>query len=188
MSDTLSDTFPMEDELGEAVDVAIPGGAKGKGLATRFDVPEDDEFPVEIQARWFQRYAEGYKEWEISLEMGWSKAKSDRFLNDADRRELMWMLDERQNETVERRLYNATAAGNVAAIRLWLFNKAQHRGWSDTRHLHVEAQSQREIIVSVRQAIDERITQAALTQGREGIAELQSAFLDAIDADILNED
>lgn len=192
MTDTLSDTFPTEDELGEPVDVVVPGGRKGGPLAVRFDVPEDGEFPLEVQSRFFERYAEGYQTWEIGLELGWSQAKIERFCNDQDRRDLMWMLDERKNETVERRLYRATESGNVAAIRLWLFNKAKHRGWSDTRHVHVEAQSQREIIVSVRQAIDERINQAALTDGRAGIAAIQNAFLDSdediIEAEVLGED
>lgn len=185
MTDTLPDSYPVVnlDDDEEDADLELP--ARRGTLAARFDIPEDDEFPLDVQARFFERYAEGYQLWEIALELGWSMAKANRFANNEERKGLMWMLDEREHETVERALRKSAQAGNVAAQRLYLFNKAKHRGWSDTRHVHVEAQSQREIIVSVRQAIDERITNAALTDGREGIAAIQAAFLDD-DTDIVD--
>jgi hypothetical protein len=192
MTDTadtdLDDFFPNDAEE-ETTDITLP--KRGRGLEVRFDVPEDDEFPLDTQARFFERFAEGYQEWEIGLELGWSKAKVERFLNSDDRRDLLWMIAERKWEGVERAMIRSAEAGNVAAGRLVLFNKAKHRGWSDTRHVHVEAQSQREIIVSVRQAIDERIEHAALTRGKDGIAEIQNAFLDGdmdiIDAEVVGE-
>lgn len=182
MSDTLPDrNYVVEIDDEDDMDVDVSVRASRNRLAVNFDVPEDDEFPLEVQARWFERFSEGYQEWEIGLEFGWSMAKINRFTNNEDRASLMWMMRERRLEGHERALEKAADSGNVAALRLVLFNKGKHRGWSDTRHVHVEAQSQREIIVSVRQAIDERITQAALTEGHAGIAAIQAAFLDGPD-------
>jgi hypothetical protein len=139
----------------------------------------------------FELLAEGKGLFNIGLSMGWSPAKIKRFTDNADRRELIFALEERLHEGMEESVYDlGFRRGNVAAQRLWLFCKASHRGWTDTRHVNVGIEARQELIVSVRHALDAKIGELVSGSGAAGIAALQNAMLDGddeiLDADIVD--
>lgn len=145
----------------------------------------------------FERLAEDYGPMEIGLSMGWSPAMVNRFMADKSRGEIIAMITDAQHESVERAIVLHARAGNSTALKLYAYNKMQHRGWADRSKLEITGRSQHEIVLSVREALDAKLTEAVSVGGAEGIKALQAGYLtadipvdddDVIDAEVVDED
>lgn len=135
------------------------------------------EFDIDEITYFFERLAEDYGPMEIGLSRGWSPAMIKRFVTDTDRAALIEMFEEAQHESVERGILQAARGGNATAMKIYAYNKMQHRGWSDRSKLEVTGRSQTEIVLSVREALEEHMSGAVGQGGHTAIAELQAAFL-----------
>lgn len=148
-------------------------------MKPQFDelLADDGEFGTVETITFFEQLAQDYGPMEIGLALGWSPAKVKRFTTDPTRAELIEMIAEAQNESVERGIIRAARAGNSTAMKLWAFNKMSHRGWQDRRQISFTGQSQHEIVFSVKEALGEKMGEIA-QGGPEAIAALQAAFLE----------
>lgn len=135
------------------------------------------EFDIEEVTYFFEKLAEDYGPMEIGLSRGWSPAMVKRFVTDPDRAALIEMFEEAQHESVERGILSAARTGNATAMKIYAYNKMQHRGWSDRSKLEVTGRSQTEIVLSVREALETHMAGAVGQGGQTAIAELQEAFL-----------
>jgi hypothetical protein len=149
------------------------------GITALVEEDSNREFPPEEQIEFFEAILERRGPIETGLSMGWSPAQIKRFTENPERAVIMEMLQEVEYETAERAIFNNMLAGNATATKLYAFCKMAHRGWVDRKIVDFHGQSRHEIVVSVREAIDGRITQAVELQGAEGIRALQAGFLTA---------
>lgn len=147
-------------------------------VAAAMLVDSSRDFQPEEVLTFFERLAEGYGPFEIGLSLGWSDAMIRRFESDPDRRALMDLIQDAEFDSLERAFKTHAKAGNSTAMKMVAYNLMGHRGWADRRQVQVTGQSQHEIVVSVKAAIEERLT--AVT-GADDIAQLQAAFLEPDD-------
>lgn len=160
-------------------------------------VPADlDGFPIDEATLFLQRLAEDWGELEAGLArpLGWSPLKVRRFLNVPGVKELVWALHEIDNESVERATKRTAEGGNPAAQKLWLFNKAAHRGWADRRTVRIDAEVDHNVVVSVREALEQQTRFLIEGSNAAGVAALQEAIglaaydeYDVIDAEVIDE-
>lgn len=138
-----------------------------------------------------EKLAEGYGPVEIGLSLGWSMSMIDRFRKDPERAAIMDMIEEAEYESVERAIRFHAKQGNSTAMKLYAFNKMGHRGWADRKEVAVTGQSQMEIVLSVREAMDATMREAITTGGSDAVAALQAGLLDRdddiVDADIVED-
>lgn len=141
-------------------------------------VPVDSarEFDEDETIQFFEKLAEGYGPMMIGLGMGWSKAQVDRFMRDPERAAIIGMIEEANNESVEHAIMTFAKAGNATAMKLWAFNKMSHRGWADRREVRQTVSGQAEIVVSVREAMNERTKALISENGEAAVLALQQAF------------
>lgn len=143
--------------------------------------PEQREFDAEETLIFLQRLAEGWGEYQAAMAepLGWSPAMLKRFLSHPERAELIWAIHERDNEEVETAVRRMAVGGNPTAAKLWLLNKAAHRGWADRRTMRIEGTVNTETVLSVKLALEEA-TRAAIEQaggdGAAAIAALQASI------------
>lgn len=138
------------------------------------------DFEPEEVMTFFERLAEGYGPIEIGLSLGWSDAMIKRFTTDPDRRQLIDMIQEAEYESIERAFKLHAKAGNSTAMKLVAFNLMGHRGWQDRRQVNITGQQQHEIVVSVKAAISDRLSEVG-KGGAASIGELQAAYLEVDD-------
>lgn len=152
------------------------------------------EFDADEMLKFFEQLAEDYGPMEIGLALGWSPAMVNRFTSDPDRAELIEMVQEAQNESVERGILRAARDGNSTAMKLWAYNRMSHRGWQDRRQVSIVGGSKHEIVLSVKEALADRIA-AHGELGPDGIRALQAAYLepdvpvsddDIVDAEVVD--
>lgn len=167
-------------------------------MAPQFEVlvaeDPDREFDIEDQLKFFEELAQDYGPMEIGLSLGWSDAAVRRFCSEPSRAALIAQIQEAQHESVERGILRAARAGNSTAMKLYAYNKMADRGWADRSKLEITGRSQHEIVLSVKEALNERLAQAAELQGADGIRALQASFLepdipesDIVDAEIVED-
>jgi hypothetical protein len=157
-----------------------------QGLALLVDEDPGREFPPEEQIYFFERIAEDYGPIETGLSMGWSEAQIDRFVKNPERAAILDMLQEAEYESMERAIKLHARAGNSTAMKLYAFCKMAHRGWVDRKEVSMVGQSRHEIVLSVRQALDESMRESVELGGAGAIAALQSAALsNVVDADVI---
>ena len=155
-------------------------------------VPADpeQEFDEEETLDFMEKVAAGYGPTETGLSMGWSIAQIERFEKDPERAAIMEMLRDAEYESVERAIMEHAKAGNATAMKLYAFNKMQHRGWADRKEVSVSGQSSMEVVLSVRQALDETMRETVALGGADAIAALQRGMLDrdddVVDAEIID--
>jgi len=156
------------------------------GLGALVDEDPDREFPPEEQLQFYEAIAQDYGPIETGLSMGWSMAQIDRFLKHPERAAIMDMLQEAEFESVERAIKQHARSGNSTAMKLYAFCKMSHRGWVDRKEVSMVGQSRHEIVLSVRQALDESMRESVQLEGSKAIAALQAAALsDVVDAEVV---
>lgn len=114
----------------------------------------DDMVGTEI---FIERVASGVPVVNAGIEVGWSPSKTRHLLKDPDFAEIVAGSIDRANATIEEALYAKAAAGNVAAIQLWLFNREPDR-WRDVRRIEIRN--------------DTRVSIAAVASVKAGVLEL----------------
>lgn len=147
--------------------------------ATKDRIRADDGFDQRKVNIFLERIADGWGELLAGLAtpVGWSPAQIDQFMKLDGVAELIWAIRESENEAVEKAVRDTALRGNPAAQKLWLYNKAAHRGWADRRQVEVTTQAQHEIVVSVKQALHEQMGELTVAgQDENGIAALQAAL------------
>lgn len=147
------------------------------------------DFEPDEVLRFFERLAEGYGPTEIGLSLGWSDAMIKRFTTDPDRRQLIDLIQEAEFESLERCFKMHAKAGNSTAMKMVAYNLMAHRGWADRRQVHVSGETSMEVVLSVRQALDESMREAITVGGADAVAALQAGMLDAdvVDADVVED-
>ncbi len=142
----------------------------------------------------FERLAEDYGPMEIGLSLGWSPMMVNRFTSEPSRAAIIEMITDAQHESVERAIILHARGGNATALKLYAYNKMQHRGWADRSKLEITGKATQEIVLSVRQVLDKQLGEGVAANGTEAIAELQRAFLtpdipehdaDIVDAEVV---
>lgn len=118
-----------------------------------------------------EQLAEDYGPMEIGLSMGWSPAMVKRFVEDPERKALIDMITDAQHESVERAILRHARDGNSTAMKLYAYNKMSHRGWADRSEVRINHQGQQELVVTVRQALEEHTRE--LMSGNGGVQALQ---------------
>jgi hypothetical protein len=180
----------FEDELDdEPGDLEILDHGLKDQLQMRMVLPVDaaGEFDDDEIAQFFElAYEKMYGPSEIAWALNWSPRKLKQFLADDERAELLEFAKEALNEGMERAVYIAGRRGNITAARLWLFCQARHRGWADTRQVHVTAQSRAEVLVSVAQGVRETLNAGIIEHGEDAVLALQTAYVDIDDPDIVD--
>ncbi len=135
----------------------------------------------------FERLAEDYGPMEIGLSLGWSPMMVNRFTSEPSRAAIIEMITDAQHESVERAIILHARGGNATALKLYAYNKMQHRGWADRTKLEISGTANLELIVSVREALDAQMREVMQSGGEGGVAALQEAMLDndIVDAEIV---
>jgi hypothetical protein len=145
------------DGIGDLVGLLPPDGAR--------------EFDEHDTMLFLEQLAEDFGPLEIGLSMGWTPAMVKRFMEDPERKALIDMITEAGNETVERAIKHHAIAGSSTAMKLWAFNKMNHRGWADRSEVRVNVQGQQEMVVTHRIALEEHTRE--LMSGDNGVTVLQ---------------
>lgn len=130
------------------------------------------EFDETDTMMFLEQLAQDYGPMETGLSMGWSPAMVERFMGDPERKALIDMITDAQHESVERAILKHARDGNSTAMKLYAFNKMGHRGWADRSEVRINHQGQQELVVTVRQALEEHTRE--LMQGDHGVATLQN--------------
>lgn len=130
------------------------------------------EFDERDLMLFFEQLAEGYGPMEIGLSMGWSPAMVNRFVADPERKALMDMITDAEHESVERAIKAHAIAGNSTAMKMYAYNRMQHRGWADRSEVRINHQGQQELVVTVRAELER--TTRELMSGDGGVAMLQA--------------
>lgn len=86
------------------------------------------------------------------LEIGWSPLHISKMQQDPEIQQLMQIIEEHKDQSVEYALYKAAMSGNVTAQQVWLFNRKGNR-WRDVKRVVHEGEVRvaAEVIHSVRQ-------------------------------------
>lgn len=160
-------------------DVDIDLFRDNPGMRMVLPIDEAGEFDDEEIADFYGRaYNKMQGPTEIAWALGWSPRKLKQFLENDERAELLEFVKEAHHEGMERAVYVAGRKHhNMTAARLWLFCQARHRGWSDTRQVHVTAQSRAEVLISIAQGTQEAIRAGVATYGEDAIAALQARYV-----------
>lgn len=136
-------------------------------------IPPDGarEFDERDMMLFFEQLAEGYGPMEIGLSMGWSPSMVNRFTADPERKALIDMIVDAEHESVERAIKVHAIAGNSTAMKMYAYNRMQHRGWADRSEVRINHQGQQELVVTVRQQLEAHTRE--LMQGDGGVETLQ---------------
>lgn len=182
----------FEDELDDD-DFENPDSLFSDNPGMRMVLPVDPEgeFDDEEIADFFERlYLKMHGPTEIAWALGWSPSKLKKFLADDERAELVTFVREAHHEGMERSVYICgRKLHNMTAARLWLFCQARHRGWADTRQVHVTAQTRQEVLISVSQGVQQALEAGVAQYGEDAVLALQQAYLqddDVIEAEIVD--
>lgn len=149
------------------------------GMRMVLPIDPEGEFDDDEINEFYERcYLKMHGPTEIAWALGWSPRKLKQFLANDERAELLEFVREAQHEGMERAVYIAGRKHhNMTAARLWLFCQARHRGWADTRQVHVVAQSRQEILISVAQGVKQTLDAGVIQYGEDAIAALQAAYI-----------
>jgi len=139
----------------------------------------DDKVDITQRHDFVEKIARGYGAYHAGLAVGWSEAQIKRVLNDPEMMDIIALVDEFKNDTVEYSILRSAQAGNVMAQKMWANAKMPERGWVEKRTHVIEGQARVDVVHSVREALQ------ATLQGDGAIAGLHAAY---IDVDVVEDD
>lgn len=123
--------------------------------------------------------ASGVAPINAAIQVGWTPRQLKKELSDPDFKELADAAAERLIGSVEETLVAVARRGNVAAITLFLFNRAPDR-WRDVKRIEIKND------VTVSLGMVASVKQGALELLREqGVGAIQSLESPIIDAEII---
>lgn len=169
--------YDFDDDEGSTL---VRSGRHQLDMKMELPVDPEGEFDDEEIYQFVKLAYDCYGHDEIAWSLGWSPRKLKQFLRDDDRMALLESLKEALNQGMERAVYWSGRGGNVTAQRLWLFCQARHRGWADTRQVHVVAQTRQEVLISIAQGVQQSINAGVLEHGEDAVLALQQAYLDDV--------
>lgn len=98
--------------------------------------------------------AQGEGRLNAAVIVGWTPAQMERWMRDDEFAKLVYEVEERKTENVEKVLYEKATGGHMDAIKMFLFNRKPER-WSDRKHVdiagHVEVEHG--MVVAVKEAV-----------------------------------
>jgi len=165
----------MSDELEarDAGDLAPTPGMDLGAVAIQLLSPDpDDTVDITQRHEFVERIAKGYGTYHAGLAVGWSEAQIKRVLRDPDMLDIIAIIDEFKNDTVEYGILRSAQAGNVMAQKMWANAKMPERGWVEKRTHIIEGQARVDVVHSVRQALQDTL------RGDGAIAGLHAAYID----------
>lgn len=123
--------------------------------------------------------ASGVAPINAGIQVGWTPRQLKKELQDVDFKELVDAAGERLLGSIEETLIAVAKRGNVAAITLFLFNRAPDR-WRDVKRIEIK----NDLTVSV--AMVNSVKQGALELLREqGVGAIQALEVQIIDAEVV---
>ena len=123
--------------------------------------------------------ASGVAPINAGIQVGWTPRQLKKELSDADFKELVDAAAERLIGSVEETLVAVAKRGNVAAITLFLFNRAPDR-WRDVKRIEIKND------VTISLGMVASVKQGALELLREqGVGAIQALESPIIDAEII---
>lgn len=165
----------------DAADLAPAQGMDLGAVALQLlSPPDDDSVDVITRTEFVEKIARGFGSYHAGLSVGWSEAQIKRVLNDPDMRDIVDLIEEFKNDTVEYSILRSAQAGNVMAQKMYANAKMPERGWVEKRTHIIEGQARVDVVHSVRAAL-----QAEL-QAQGAIAGLHAAHI--IDVDSTEDD
>ncbi|MBT8241660.1 MAG: hypothetical protein KJN63_10575 [Acidimicrobiia bacterium] len=159
----------MDDEL----EVQVSRGMDFGVIATQLlNPPDTDDIGIIERHEFVEKIARGYGHYYAGLAVGWSEAQIKRALKDPEMADLIALVDEYKNDTVEYAILRSAQAGNVMAQKMWANAKMPERGWVEKRTHVIEGQARVDVVHSVREALQTTL------QGDGAIAGLHAAYVD----------
>lgn len=156
------------------------------GFEWELDVtfPDDPVAQIELIERkeFLDKLVEGQRPLHAGLSLGWSPAKINRITSEPDMAEMISVIDDFNDESVEMALLRTARAGNFSAQQFWLMNR-RPRLWQDVRKVQVTRSESVsiEVVHSVKAATLELLRE-------QGVAALQpGGALDIVDAEVVND-
>lgn len=174
----MSEEFDFDAIDGDGNIVLSRSGGNQLPMRETFPVDETGEFSDDEIFEFYRLSYDCYSPEEIAWSLNWTPRKLTHFTADDERLALSNMVREALNGGMERAVYWAGRRGNVTAARLWLFCQARHRGWADTRQVHVTAQSRQEVVVSIARGTQQAIQAGVIEHGELAVLALQQAYID----------
>lgn len=114
-----------------------------------------------------------------AIEVGWTPGRLRNLMKDRGWAILVEEAGMLVNDSVEAVLVEKALKGYEWAVKLWLFNRQPDR-WREQKHVKVESTEDvsPSVIAATREAVREGIL-AAVMGGREGVATVQRAAIEA---------
>lgn len=169
--------------MGEEMEQADQAPARGLDLGAvaiqLLSPPDDDTVDITTRHEFVEKIAQGYGTYYAGLAVGWSEAQIKRATNDPEMLDIIGLIEEFKNDTVEYSILRSAQAGNVMAQKMYANAKMPERGWVEKRTHIIEGQARVDVVHSVREALAETL------QGEGAIAGLHAAY---IDTDIIEGD
>lgn len=158
-----------------------------KGFEWEIDatIPDDPVAQIDLIERkeFLDKLVEGQRPLHAGLALGWSPAKINRVCAEPDMAEMIRVVDDYNDESVEMALLRTARAGNFSAQQFWLMNR-RPRLWQDVRKVQVTKSEtvSVEVVHSVKAATLELLRE-------QGVAALQpGGGLDIVDAEVVSDD
>ena len=135
-----------------------------------FSAGEIDD--IERRHEFVELVARGYGTYYAGLTVGLSPAQIRQLEHDPEMLDIIDIVREFHNDTVEYSILRSAQAGNVQAQKMYALAKMPERGWVEKRSLVIEGQARVDVVHSVRQALQETLKEPG------AIAGLHEAYID----------
>lgn len=114
---------------------------------------------VERRHAFVERVARGFGVYMAGLAVGWSEAQIRQVMNEPEMVDIVNVVQEFHNDTVEYAILRSAQAGNVMAQKMYALAKMPERGWVEKRTHVIEGQARVDVVHSVKQALQEHLRQ-----------------------------
>lgn len=131
------------------------------GLELIDDSPTASGNALEIAeiTEFLEKMLDGWGPVTAGQSIGWSPRRTQAVMSRPDVKELISVVQDSKDESIERAFYRTGLSGNVTAQLAWLYNRKPHL-WRDTKRVvvsHDDVKISVEVIHSVKQAALEMI-------------------------------
>jgi len=150
-----------------------PGLDLGAVATQLLSPPVDDSVDIIQRHDFVERIAKGYGTYHAGLAVGWSEAQIKKVTNDPEMRDIISLIEQFKNDTVEYSILRSAQAGNVMAQKMWALAKMPERGWVEKRTHVIEGQARVDVVHSVREALQAELREHGAIEG------LHRAYIDA---------
>lgn len=135
------------------------------GLELIDDTPTSNGNAQEIAeiTEFLEKMLDGWGPLTAGQSIGWSPRKTNQMMVRPEIRELVEVVQDCKDESIERAFFRTGLSGNVTAQLAWLYNRKPHM-WKDTKRVVVQRDEKIsvEVIHSVKQSALELIREAGV--------------------------